>query len=199
MNTSFAENNYESLAEYSTFSPDVITRVRNVSMQIGRLISPHFISSDEWSPSLSNDFEERRAYSRTLQISGNASPNQLKQTLEKFIEENILQKFTEMLSLPPNWDSYNARPVATNAVEKALSWLASEYRENLPTPSIVPGSDGSVQIEWHVGDADLEVLFPPRSPGEYYWEWQGESSEGLLADSNEIDQYFGVLIESLRF
>lgn len=67
----------------------------------------------------------------------------------------------DALAMSQNWDSYGGRTPTMNAAVKAISWLLAVYRHGLPAPSTVPGSDGSIQLEWHTRGIDLEVLFAP--------------------------------------
>jgi hypothetical protein len=39
----------------------------------------------------------------------------------------------------------------------AATVLERVYETNLPLPALVPGADGSLQIEWHVSDFDIEL------------------------------------------
>ena len=74
-----------------------------------------------------------------------------------------LSCFQELLQLPEGWDSYDACIITDSAIAGAAEMLV---RLPLPLeaspPSVVPGSSGSVQLEWHEGDADVEIHVSPR-------------------------------------
>ena len=73
------------------------------------------------------------------------------------VEEQLLA----LLRLDQNWDSFNARPIETGAVWKALT-LAKELAEpGVPQPSVVPAPSGGVQLEWHLRGLSLEVEIDP--------------------------------------
>lgn len=59
--------------------------------------------------------------------------------------------------LPIGWDSYGGKPLKPSAREstlKAITWL---QHEELPIPAVVLGSKGTVQLEWHSGNKELDV------------------------------------------
>jgi hypothetical protein len=59
--------------------------------------------------------------------------------------------------LRKDWDSYGAAPVSPVMIGAAYELLQQIAPAKVPMPSIVPTSDGSVQIEWHTHGIDLEV------------------------------------------
>ena len=59
--------------------------------------------------------------------------------------------------LQPGWDSYNARPISAIARTAAYGLLGQLSSPRTPEPTLVPTSDGSVQIEWHTRGIDLEI------------------------------------------
>lgn len=71
----------------------------------------------------------------------------------KFLEP----KFSELLVLEQNWDGYEGGPLNSAVAEKAKSLLNRVYCFGVIPPSLVPGGDGSLQIEWHVNNIDLEI------------------------------------------
>jgi hypothetical protein len=94
----------------------------------------------------------------------------------------VLPVVGDVLSLPPNWDSYGAPRVAPACVAAALRWLVETLRDDTPTPSIVPTSRGGVQIEWHTRgiDMEIEVVTPSRMRGAYEDHRTGHSWEADL-------------------
>lgn len=73
-------------------------------------------------------------------------------------------RLNELGKLAPGWDSYGAKVIASSARAAAIDVLRQITTRKTPPPSIVPTSDGSIQIEWHTRGIDLElrVLSPTR-------------------------------------
>jgi hypothetical protein len=91
------------------------------------------------------------------------------------------------LSLARGWDTYDGAPVSTRSVDRALAFLFAFLEPSSPTPSVVPLSDGGVQVEWHRGGLDIEVTFSPREAPELYVrdletgnEWDGDATPELI-------------------
>jgi len=74
----------------------------------------------------------------------------------------LSQRFDEIVSLPKGWDCYSGIAVTFTTAVFAANLLERLYVDGAPAPQLVPGSDGSVQIEWHVNgfDIELDVLAP---------------------------------------
>lgn len=73
-----------------------------------------------------------------------------------------LSCFRELLLLSEGWDSYDAYIITDAAIAGAAEMLV---RLQLPLetspPSVVPGSSGSVQLEWHEAGVDVEIHVSP--------------------------------------
>lgn len=69
-----------------------------------------------------------------------------------------IHQLNKLLSLPRNWDSYGARRIDLPRVRQAFRLLQYVMHDETPVPSIVPTSNGSLQLEWHIAGIDLEVL-----------------------------------------
>ena len=86
------------------------------------------------------------------------------QNESKFIEfhNEIYCRLMELLHLPKGWDGSDSMPVKNEIADSALRVLCHIYQDQLPIPSLVPGADGSLQIEWHCGhyDIELDILEP---------------------------------------
>lgn len=72
-----------------------------------------------------------------------------------------LAAFQQLIDLPAGWDSYDAQPITERAITAATRAMADYVPTNAPPPSVVPGSSGSVQLEWHHGGADVEMHVSP--------------------------------------
>jgi hypothetical protein len=68
-----------------------------------------------------------------------------------------LDDLEAVLRLPPNWNSYRARPVEAQAAVAAIELLLAIMPDSLSKPTIIPTVRGSVQLEWHTRGVDLEI------------------------------------------
>jgi len=70
------------------------------------------------------------------------------------------ERLNELTSLPTGWDGYRGKPVSFQCAYFVANMLERLYQPNVPAPSLVPGSDGSLQVEWHrnMFDVELDVL-----------------------------------------
>jgi hypothetical protein len=75
---------------------------------------------------------------------------------------DLKDRFDEITSLPRGWDGYDGRPVTFNTAQFAANLIERLFIAGVPTPNVVPGTDGTVQIEWHRNqyDIELDVLGP---------------------------------------
>jgi hypothetical protein len=96
-------------------------------------------------------------------------------TLEQFdaLVKNELQR---LASLPANWDSEGAYPVAIEIIDAArrlISRLPSGLKSQIPVPAVVPMRKGNLQFEWHKGPKTLELEI--ESPSTiHYLKWHPE-------------------------
>lgn len=74
----------------------------------------------------------------------------------------LTERFEELMALPRGWDGYAGTALKFDCAIFAATLLARLYVPDVPAPHLVPGSDGSIQIEWHVNgyDVELDVLAP---------------------------------------
>jgi len=76
--------------------------------------------------------------------------------------DEFLEKLCKLAELPKGWDSYGSDPISPSCIQKAIEVLPKLVNENTPMPSIVPCSNGGVQIEWHTRGMDVEIEFTPK-------------------------------------
>ena len=67
------------------------------------------------------------------------------------------ERLSQLTRLDLGWDGYKAKPVTQENVAFAKSFLFSVMDDAQPSPDIVPGTQGDLQIEWHTSKGDLEV------------------------------------------
>ena len=72
----------------------------------------------------------------------------------------VNERLAELTSLPTGWDGYAGQPVSFTCAYFVANMLERLCQENVPAPLLIPGSDGSLQVEWHrnMFDVELDVL-----------------------------------------
>ena len=59
-----------------------------------------------------------------------------------------------------------------------LSLLAHALDSRVPPPTVVPTSEGGIQVEWHRNGVDLEIESAPSGQVEFFFASQSEEYEG---------------------
>lgn len=90
----------------------------------------------------------------------------------------------KLLDLPPGWNSYGARPIRRSIVLAAADMLRRIMLQDTPTPEVVPTSRGGLQLEWHIADTDIEVVFDSPTHVQFYAEAAGQEVNGALPADN---------------
>lgn len=71
--------------------------------------------------------------------------------------EDTIRSVQTLLNLSPDWDGYGSPPPSKEAADIAFR-LVSEVKENFRKPAhVCPVGGGGIQLEWHVGEKDLEI------------------------------------------
>jgi len=70
---------------------------------------------------------------------------------------DVRNRLDELCSLPVGWDGYGAPPVSFMTANFALRMMEAIGDQNTPTPQIVPGVNGDLQIEWHLSQGEIEL------------------------------------------
>lgn len=68
------------------------------------------------------------------------------------------QRLTELSKLRQGWDGYGADRISSTVLNFARSVLESVMSVQTPAPSIVPTHGGGLQLEWHIGGVDAELM-----------------------------------------
>lgn len=71
--------------------------------------------------------------------------------------QQLEKRFEKLLNLRNGWDGYNGRAVSFNNAVFAAHLLNRICDARVPAPSLVPGSDGTLQAEWHRNGFDIEI------------------------------------------
>jgi hypothetical protein len=73
--------------------------------------------------------------------------------------KQLLSKLDELSKLEQNWDSYDGVPIPEYVIANTKQMLSNL---DMSRPwEIVPGGDGSVQIECQFNDCDVEISIHP--------------------------------------
>lgn len=71
--------------------------------------------------------------------------------------EELESKFNSLTSLRKGWDGYNGVPVSFTCAQFAAHLIERLYTDTLPAPQLVPVSDGTLRLEWHLNEYDVEI------------------------------------------
>lgn len=71
--------------------------------------------------------------------------------------KELEDRFNELTSLPKGWDGYKGVPVAFNCAQFAANLIERLCVSSLPAPQLVPMSDGTIRLEWHMNQFDIEI------------------------------------------
>ena len=104
--------------------------------------------------------------------SGANSPRWLSPTIDRL---------SELLTLPANWDSYGARPIDPKIALAAIRLLGRVMWNDSCPPSVVPTNRGGVQLEWHARGVDLEINVIARDEFHVSYESSSEAWERTLS------------------
>jgi len=68
-------------------------------------------------------------------------------------------RLLRLTNLEHNWDSYGGIPPSIELVLAVIQLLNHAEIVTFPQPEFVPVSDGGIQLEWYMGDRELEIEF----------------------------------------
>lgn len=98
------------------------------------------------------------------------------------ILDRVGGRLARLLFMPPAWDSFEGKRTTIEAAQGATEILLELLDDNVPEPAIVPGSDGSLQLEWHLASGELEINIESRQTGLVFYrrghdEWERELAQ----------------------
>jgi hypothetical protein len=101
-----------------------------------------------------------------------------------------ISSFMEMQNLRDNWNSYGAKRIKRDLISQSLNVLGQIMEQDSPAPSVVPLSDGGLQLEWHRKQQDLEIVFPADETPSFIYQNRatGEQTEGYATDVFNLAQ-----------
>lgn len=99
----------------------------------------------------------------------------------------VVERLQELIRLPLGWDGYDGIPVSFANAFFAFQVLESTCRSGTPPPSIVPGSGGDLQIEWHLGRGEIELYV--RAPNDVH-AWRRSAGESSVEEELPLSTDF---------
>jgi hypothetical protein len=93
----------------------------------------------------------------------------------------VANELQALIRLETGWDGYRAKPVSLHNVHYALNILEKICSDESPDPQIFPGTNGDLQLEWHINDIDIE-LHIVRPNDVYFW----TNDPQICPDGDEI-------------
>lgn len=100
--------------------------------------------------------------------------------------EMVTGRLNELLTLQAGWDTYEATRIRPENAARALRFLARVMQPDTAPPSLVPMSNGGIQLEWHRSGLDVEVTFAGAADDGLYFndpdqalEWEGPGEVGF--------------------
>lgn len=110
----------------------------------------------------------------------------------------LLTKVCELGNLPPDWNSYGARPIDPETAVSATMIMLNVMSAGDPQPAAVPTSRGGVLLEWHEGGIDLEVDVRSPSSVHVFFEDKGIEEEFENAELELVHEKLSVLRDRLQ-
>jgi hypothetical protein len=103
---------------------------------------------------------------------------------------DVTERLEALVRLQVGWDGYGGEPVRFDNANFALRMLNACCGPDAPTPQIVPGLCGDLQIEWHTNRVDIELHV--RGPNDVS-AWRRVSSPSLKEEELELTTDFAVV------
>ncbi len=91
-------------------------------------------------------------------------------------------------SLNVNWDSYGGIAPSLEKLEAVIDLLCYTEIDTFPEPVVVPGSNGEIQLEWYLGNRELEIEFGSTGRLEFLRtdNESGSEDEGVVEDLDTL-------------
>lgn len=105
-------------------------------------------------------------------------------------------RLADFESLPSDWDGYGALPISEQVRQnaEALLSLFSGFSPSLPPPEIAPHANGTISLEWEVGQAEAYLEIGKTRISGYI---RSQAGETYLIEGNadEVDETLARLLE----
>ena len=113
--------------------------------------------------------------------------------------QELESRLSRLTGLPEGWDGYQGKPVSSSCAGFAATLIESICDDNIPAPQLVPGSDGTLQLEWHLNgyDIEIDVLAPFEIAATRYDRVTGEEDEiEVRSDFSKLAEWVKALGEA---
>ena len=98
---------------------------------------------------------------------------------------STLEAIRALGRLPAGWDGQGGPPPSEDVVQIAIGIVCSLRTDEVPSPEAGPESDGGLQLDWWLGDRELEMHIRPSGALEYLLVDAGQPvKEGSIAVTN---------------
>lgn len=107
----------------------------------------------------------------------------------------VIKRLNELVGLQPGWDGYDGAAVTFENAYFAVEVLKVCCGANDPTPQIVPGASGDLQIEWHLekGDIELHILAPNDVHA-----WHVDENTGFDGEGVSLTNDFTIVVKWIK-
>lgn len=93
--------------------------------------------------------------------------------------KSVRKRLAELATLEQGWDGYRGVPVASENAVFAFRIIEAICGTSTPSPQIVPGSAGDLQIEWHTLNGDIELHVAAPNKVHAWCSIVGENDDGV--------------------
>ncbi len=94
-------------------------------------------------------------------------------------------RLKELLALQAGWDGHGGVPPRPDVARYCVQLMGRVLNPDTPPPQIIPLSHGGLQLEWHLGDVDLEIEV--ESPGSVSFLFGDRAAGTEIEDELEND------------
>ena len=106
--------------------------------------------------------------------------------------DKLIESSRKMLELEKDWDGEGAIPIAESTWQRAVDFLRGaastlwrKYNLQLESPTIVPASDGSIDLHWKLSRRELLINVPS---GQGQWaDYYGDNKQGGNVVKGNLD------------
>lgn len=100
--------------------------------------------------------------------------------------DDVVNRVVYLAGLGTNWNGYGeSRPHPSSGKRVVRILQAIDYRG--PAPTVVPLSDGGMQVEWHGAVGDIEIEVPPSGPATA-WVSMNSDEDWLVDRHHGVDR-----------
>lgn len=116
---------------------------------------------------------------------------------EPFLVERARGTLSQLTALEEGWDGYDALPTLPRVAEHTQLFLEQVEAYTSVAPDLVPLPNGGVQLEWYIGEVEIEVEIEPDGTTTILYECRsdGRSEEIGLGGSLDLSPVAGFFRE----